>query len=109
MYAIVMSTIANIETVRIDRYVLETLLADLVGHDKSPSAYVVYVYLWHRTFGEKRKSVQASHREIAADTGLSKSGVQAALRHLNRRRLVRSERATQTATPEHFVLRPWRR
>jgi hypothetical protein len=55
------------------------------------------------------KSVRASHQNIADDTGVSKSGVQTALRHLNRRKLVRSVRETQTATPEHFVLRPWRR
>ncbi|HKR64491.1 MAG TPA: helix-turn-helix domain-containing protein [Thermoanaerobaculia bacterium] len=99
----------KIETVRIDRYILETLLADLVGHDKFPTAFVVYVHLWNRTFGEDAKSVRTSHQRIADDTGLSKSGVQAALRHLNKRKLVRSVRETQTATPEHFVLRPWRR
>lgn len=109
MFAIVMSTIAINEQTRIDRYVLETLLADLVGHDKTPAAFVVYVYLWNRTFGEKKKSIRASHAEIAGDTGLSKSGVQAAMRHLAKRRLIRSVRESQTATPEHFVLRPWRR
>lgn len=97
------------DTVRIDRYILDTLLADVVGHDRAPSSFVVYLYLWNRTFGSGEKSVKASHQTIAADTGFSKSGVQAALKHLNRRRLVRSVRQTQTATPEHFVLRPWRR
>jgi hypothetical protein len=101
--------IANFNTVRFDAYVFETLMADLVGHDKSPTAFVVYVHLWSRTVGAGAKSVRASHQCIADDTGLSKSGVQAALRHLNRRKLVRSVRETQTATPEHFVLRPWRR
>jgi DNA-binding GntR family transcriptional regulator len=97
------------ETVRLDRYVLETLLADLVGHDHAPASFIVYLHLWNRTFGSKLRSVRASHQQIADDTGLSRSGVQAALRHLNRRKLVRSERQTQTSTPEHFVLRPWRR
>ena len=98
-----------IGTVRIDRYILDTLLADVVGHDRAPSSYVVYLYLWNRTFGSGEKSVKASHQTIAADTGFSKSGIQAALRHLHRRKLVRSVRETQTSTPEHFVLRPWRR
>lgn len=102
------ATVPN-ETIRFDRYVFATLLADLVGHDRAPTAFLIYTYLWCRTFGEKAKSVQVSHQSIADDTGVSKSGVQAALRHLNRRRLVRSVRATQTSTPEHFVLRPWRR
>jgi hypothetical protein len=104
----VLTTIANKDAVRVDRYVFETLLGDLVGHDKSPAAFVVYLHLWHLTLGNRAKSVRASHQTIADDTGLSKSGVQAALRHLNRRKLVRSVRETQTATPEHFVLRPWR-
>lgn len=103
------ATIANIDTVRVDRYVFETLLRDLAGHDKSPAALAVYLYLWHLTFGAGARSVRASHQFLAAETGLSKSGVQAALRLLNRRRLVRSVRESQTATPEHFVLRPWRR
>jgi DNA-binding MarR family transcriptional regulator len=98
-----------IATARVDRYILETLLTDLVGHDRSPTSYVVYVHLWTRTFGAGQKSVQASHRDIAEETGISKSGVQGALRHLQRRKLIRSVRETQTATPEHFVLRPWRR
>ena len=70
---------------------------------------MVYLHLWHLTFGCGAKSVRASHQTIAAETGLSKSGVQAALRHLSRRKLIRSVRETQTATPEHHVLRPWRR
>lgn len=104
-----LDTIAMTETVQIDSYILDTLLGDIVGHDRAPSSFVVYLYLWNRTFGSGEKSVRASHQTIAADTGFSKSGVQAALRHLTRRKLVRSVRETQTATPEHFVLRPWRR
>jgi hypothetical protein len=42
-------------------------------------------------------------------TGLSKSAVQAAIRALSRRRLIRGTRQTATAVPEYTVLRPWRR
>ena len=91
----------------VDPYVLETLLPDLVGHDKSPSSFLVYLHLWGQTIGAGEKSVRASHHSIAAATGLSKSAVQTALRNLTRRKLVRSERDSITATPEHFVLRPW--
>jgi len=94
--------------VNIDPYVVDTLMADLVGHDKAPSAFIVYLYL-HRQAGGRPRSARASHQTIADDTGLSKSAVQAALRHLNRRKLVRSVRESQTATPQHFVLRPWAR
>ena len=99
-------TIANIG---IDQYVVDTLLRDLVGHDRSPSAYLVYLFLWSRSRGTRNRSVRASHKRIADETGLSKSAVQGAIRHLNRRKLVRSERQTQTSTPQHFVLRPWLR
>ena len=89
----------------IDDYIVETLMADLVGHDKMPSAFVVYLYLYTRG----GRSVRASHQDIANDTGLSKSAVQAAIRNLVRRKLVRTERESITAVPQHFVLRPWRR
>ena len=96
-------------SVRFDEYVLDALMVDLIGHDRMPSAFVVYLYLSWRASGTRSRSVKASHQQIANDTGLSKSAVQAAVRHLGRRKLLRSERASITATPEHFVLRPWRR
>ena len=86
---------------------VDTLLRDLVGHDKSPSAYLVYLYLFSRAAGTRTRSVRLSHNNIADETGLSKSAVQGAIRHLNRRKLLRSVRQTPTSTPEHFVLRPW--
>lgn len=95
-------------TIRLDRYVVDTLLGDLVGHDKSPAAFLVYLYLTANAAGRAR-SLRISHQGIANDTGLSKSAVQDALRRLVRRKLVRSERESITATLEHFVLRPWRR
>jgi hypothetical protein len=94
------------KTIRLDSYVIDTLLRDLVGHDKAPSAFAVYLFLWSRAAGRNR-SVRISHHGISVETGLSKSAVQAAVRHLNQRRLIRSERDTPTSVPEHVVLRPW--
>jgi hypothetical protein len=94
-------------TVPVDAYVLETLMPDLVGHDRSPSAFLVYLYLWHRTVGAKDRRAAVSLAQVSADTGLSKSAVQAALRLLKRRRLVKAERASLTAVPVYEVLRPW--
>jgi len=93
----------------IDDYIVETLMADLVGHDKMPSAFIVYLYLYWDGAASRRRSVRASHQEIANDTGLSKSAVQAAVRNLVRRKLLRTERESITAVPEHFVLRSWKR
>lgn len=95
--------------IRVDLYVIESLMQDLVGHDKKPSAFVVYLYLWSRLSVLRSKKVPASHQTIADDTGLSKSAVQTAVRHLLRRRLIRSERASTTAVPVYTLLRPWRR
>lgn len=82
-------------------------MRDLTGHDRQPSAFLVYLLLWHRTFGSGERTVAASHRTIAAATGLSKSAVQASVRTLLRRRLLQQTRASITATPEYTVLRPW--
>lgn len=93
-------------TIGIDVYVLDVLMRDLVGHDRSPSAFLVYLYLWRRTRdGESRLPLQ----RIAEGTGLSKRGVQAAIGHLEGRRLLRVERESITAVPEYAVLRPWAR
>lgn len=91
----------------IDPYVVDTLMGDLVGHDHSPTAFLVYLFLYRRTIAAKAKSVTISLAELATEIGVSKSAVQSALRILRRRRLIRTVRATVTATPEHFVLRPW--
>ena len=82
-------------------------MRDLVGHDHAPSAFIVYLFLWRATAGTRPRSVRISHNGIADETGLSKSAVQAAMRRLTRRRLVRSVRETPTSTPQHFLLRPW--
>ena len=98
---------SRMATFHLDEYVADVLLRDLVGHDHSPAAFVVYLFLWRRTIGDRRKRVRLSHREIAQETGLSKSAVQHALRILHRRKLVRSSLRHQTDTPEHEIARPW--
>jgi hypothetical protein len=99
----------GMQTLRVDPYIVDSLMPDLVGHDQKPSAFVVYLYLWRRASGTRAKQVQASHQSIADDTGLSKSAVQASVRHLLRRRLIRSQLSSKTATPVYWILRPWRR
>jgi hypothetical protein len=91
----------------IDEYVFDVLMRDLVGHDHSPSAYLVYLHLWSQTIGHRAKSARLSHQMVASATGLSKSAVQAGMRRLLRRRLVSVHRESATATPEYRVLRPW--
>ena len=95
------------KTCRLDSYVLDTLMADLVLHEHSPSAFLVYLHLWHGA-STVRRAVRASHQDMAIATGLSKSAVQGAIRVLTRRRLIRAERDSLTAVPVYQVLKPWR-
>jgi DNA-binding MarR family transcriptional regulator len=94
---------------KLEQYVVEVLLRDLVGHDRSPAAFLVYFSLYALTYAASRRSVRLSLKQIAERTGLSKSAVQAALRILSRRQLIRAQHATRTAIREYFVQRPWAR
>lgn len=82
-------------------------MRDLIGHDRSPSAYLVYLHLWSQSVGRRKKSARLSHQSIAGATGLSKSAVQVGIRLLTRRRLVSVHRDSPTAVPEYRVARPW--
>jgi DNA-binding transcriptional MocR family regulator len=95
-------------TIPVDDYVLDILMPDLVGHDRQPAAFLVYLYLYRAAERQKWKPVSASLRMIAEGTGLSKSSVQVALERLRRRELIRSKSAHVTALPQHRVLRHWR-
>jgi hypothetical protein len=96
-------------TVPLDAYVVDVLMADLVGHDRRPAAFLVYLLLTVRASGGRRRTLRLSYQEIADRSGLSKSAVQGAVRVLKRRQLVRVTQETPTATPEYEVLRPWSR
>jgi hypothetical protein len=91
----------------LDSYVIDTLMPDLVGHDRRPAAFLVYLFLLCRAIRTHRDTVAVSLQTIATQTGLAKSTVQAALRHLQRRRLIGSPAAASTTTPLRVVLRPW--
>jgi hypothetical protein len=94
-----------ITTVRLDRYVVDVLMRDLVGHDGRPSAFVVYLHLATRS----QRAIALSHAEIASATGLSKRGTQLGIAWLKRRGLIDAVRDKPTAVPVYRVLRPWRR
>jgi DNA-binding MarR family transcriptional regulator len=91
----------------LDDYIVETLMPDLISHDHAPSAFIVYVKLWHGAGGADGR-MQASLSTLAVETGLSKSSVQAALRRLRRRGYIATKRSAPTAVPVHTVLAPWR-
>jgi Helix-turn-helix domain len=91
----------------LDDYITEVLMRDLVGHDRRPVSFLVYLWLASeqaRTNGE----VQASYSEIAENTGISKSSVQAAVAWLVRRKLLAASKKHATAAPRYTALTPWR-
>jgi DNA-binding MarR family transcriptional regulator len=95
-------------TFRMDRYVVDVLLRDLVSHDRSPSTFLVYFFLAAKCGAVRGGKVSLSLADIADRTGLSKRAVQTALLRLRRRHLIQSTQEHRTATPVHAVLRPWR-
>jgi hypothetical protein len=92
-----------------DAYIVDTLMPDLVGHDRQPSAFLVYLYLWRQTHGGGGQTAQIALLDIAEATGLSKRAVQDALGRLAKRKLLTVAREHITAIPVYTVLRPWRR
>jgi DNA-binding GntR family transcriptional regulator len=98
-----------VTAIELDPYVVDTLMPDLVGHDRQPSAFLVYLLLWRLTHGAGAAALQVPLRDLAAGTGLSKRAVQEALARLIRRRLVEAVREGATAVAVYTVLQPWRR
>ena len=87
----------------LDPYVIDTLMPDLAGHERRPSAFLVWLLCW------RLDGAPASLRALSEGTGLSKRAVQLALGKLVRRRLVQVEREGPTAVARYHALRPWRR
>lgn len=97
----------TMERLSIDAYVVDVLMPDLVGHDRRPAAFVVYLFLLRQSTKFRRDTVSVSLQSIASRTGLSKSTVQAALRHLRRRRLIDPMVEATVKAPVRRVMRPW--
>lgn len=95
------------ERLGIDTYVVDVLMPDLVGHDRRPASFIVYLFLLREASRARRDSVSVSLQSIATRTGLSKSTVQAALRHLRRRRLLDPAVVATVTDPVRRILRPW--
>lgn len=92
---------------RIDPYLVDTLMRDLVAHSRSASSFLIYLQLYRMTHGAGRETAAISHASLAEATGISKRSVQMAVAHLADRRLIRRRRARPTAVPVYTVLTPW--
>jgi hypothetical protein len=55
----------------LDDYVVDVLMRDLVGHDRRPASFLVYVWLTAQQ-ARRQGPVQVSYQELAESVGLSK-------------------------------------
>jgi DNA-binding IscR family transcriptional regulator len=78
----------------LDRYIIETLLPDLVAHDRKPSAFLVYLVIAAAPGGR----IALSHSTLAERAGISRRAAQSAVAHLARRGLIEIHRE---ALPRH--------
>lgn len=91
----------------LDDYITGVLMRDLVGHDRRPVSFLVYLWL---AAEQKRRdaAVRISYQDLAESVGVSKSSVQAAVSWLVRRKLLAASKENATATPRYTVLTPWK-
>lgn len=99
--------VAGTVMLSLDDYVVDVLMRDLVGHDRRPASFLVY--LWLASEQARRKGpVQVSYQELAESVGLSKSSAQAAVGWLARRKLLTVGKENATAVPSYTARSPWR-
>ena len=89
-----------------DGYVIDTLMCDLVGHDRRPSAFLVYLMIKAHTANGPRGF---SYNELAELTGISRRATQDAVAHLAKRKLIEVNRVGPTDAALYRTLSPWRR
>jgi len=90
-----------------DDYVVDVLMRDLVGHDRRPASFLVYVWLAAEQ-ARRKGPVQVSYQQMSESIGISKSSAQAAASWLMRRKLLAVSKENVTATPSYMVRQPWR-
>jgi hypothetical protein len=91
----------------LDDYVVDVLMRDLVGHDRKPVSFLVYLWLAVET-RRRNAAVRVSYQQLAETIGASKRSVQAGVKWLIRRRLLAGSKETPTSVPRYTVLQPWR-
>jgi hypothetical protein len=98
--------LAAIAVLNLDDYVVDVLMRDLVGHDRRPASFLVYLWLVSEQ-ARRHGAVQVSYQEMAESIGLSKSSAQAAVNWLIRRKLLAASKENATAIPSYTVRSPW--
>ena len=89
----------------LDDYVVDVLMRDLVGHDRRPASFLVYV--WLTAEQERRQgAVQVSYQELAESVGLSKSSAQTAVSWLGPKKTARRQQRNRHSYPELHSTEP---
>jgi len=91
----------------LDDYLVDVLMRDLVGHDRRPASFLVYLWLTAEQ-ARRQEAVQVSYQELAESVGMSKSSAQAGVSWLIRRKLLAASKENATAIPRYTVQSPWR-
>jgi hypothetical protein len=104
---------------KLDPYITDVLLRDLVGHDRRPASFLVYLWFTaeqqktveQQKYAQQRRAspVTISYQDLAESIGISKSSAQSAVAWLIRRKLLTATKITVTATTSYKVLTPWKR
>jgi len=72
------------KSIPLDTYIPQTLLRDLVGHDRKPAAFLIYLWL----YAEQQRTgepIAVSYAALGEETGLSRSAAQTAVAWLRKR------------------------
>jgi len=100
--------VAAIAMLNLDDYVVERgLMRDLVGHDRRPASFLVYLWLTSEQ-ARRRGAVQVSYQEHGR-VPLDCREVQPkpAVSWLVRRKLLTASKENATAIPSYTVRSPW--
>jgi len=92
----------------IDDYVIDVLMRDLVGHDRQPTSFLIYLWLTFETARRRRERIEISYQTVADAIGVSKSAAQSGIQWLVKRKLLEVSKTSPTAVPSYRVLRRWR-
>ncbi len=92
MAAVASHTAMSIPSISLDSYVVDSLLPDLVGHDRQPSAFLVYLVLWRLTHDAGTPTARVALRDIAEATGFPRA---------ERAELARHTQADRSGACEH--------
>jgi hypothetical protein len=92
-------------TILLDRYVFDTLMPELAGQDGRPEAFLVYMAIVNAAV---TGSVQLTHADLAARSGVSNRAAQSAVAWLANRQFISVSPTDITRVNRYVPHQPWR-